>query len=160
LGANVGGFAIMASRYTKNNILAVEPVRFPYLCQNKNLNGLSFTCLKACVSPNGTELIQWRDGKEYVPGYRLAQFVDMNEGCDFLKMDIEGTEWSINPEEFDGIIRIEGQLHGMKKHKTHKLIKYLEDNYYVEYQGNMPPKDRPCLPPYGYVDNPIIHCYR
>ena len=42
---------------------------------------------------------------------RMGEFAGMIGGCDFLKCDCEGAEWSIRPEDLDGVRRIEMELH-------------------------------------------------
>jgi hypothetical protein len=161
LGANVGGFAIPSSRLTRLPIIALEPLLYEELVCNLRLNSVNVYPVEGCISKKDTDTISWRGFTKDVRGYTLTQIMDKSGGCDFLKMEIEGGEWSIDPEELDGIRRIEGQLHDVHKHRGHPLIKYLEDNYRVEYTSNAPPPDIPLLPVYWPNKNyPMIHCYR
>lgn len=161
LGANVGGFAILASRYTDEPVMAVEPVRAKILRDNIVLNNAPVCAYEYAISPEGTTKVTWREQTKEVPCMTLGQAIHMNGGCDFLKMDIEGAEWSINPSDLDNVRRIEGQLHMPYVGFKHPLIDYLKKNYMIWWQSNKPPRDRPCLPMYGHLPtNPVFHALR
>lgn len=168
LGANVGGWCIPVSKLVRIPIMAIEPVLQNELQKNIDLNNANVSIVKgtkersACIGdPAGWYDIKWRGITSKSVGVTIGWLINVNKGCDFLKMEIEGAEWNIDPEELDGIRRIEGQLHDIRHHRNTPLIKYLEDNYYIEYSSNCPPSDRPFLPVYGTDGNyPMIHCYR
>lgn len=163
LGANVGGFAICATHFTDNTIIALEPVRFDILMRNIVLNSVHTKVIPICGAIADSDFIDvtWREASSRVPGKTFSEILRLAGGCDFLKMDIEGGEWTITPDELDGIRRIEGQLHFPYKGFKHPLLDYIEENYYVEYSPNTPPETRPCLPQYTpYELNPVFHAER
>jgi hypothetical protein len=160
LGANVGGFALLASRLTKERILAVEPCRFVTLVRNISLNDKIHQIVPVCAGI-GSECITWRESDVIVPMIKLEELKNGLGGCDFLKMDIEGAEWTINPKELDGIRQIEGQFHYPHKGFTHPIIDYIEENFNIEYAPNIAPKHRPQLPQYVPDElHPIFHAVR
>jgi FkbM family methyltransferase len=161
LGANVGGFAILVSLISNYTVLAVEPVRYEYLVQNIALNNAQVVALHKGLGTGTAKKIKWREQESIVFTSPLSRFIAINGGCDFLKMDVEGAEWDLVPEELEGIRRIEGQLHYPHKDFEHPLIDYLERYYDVEYTSNVPPDDRPRLPMYSPLSlNPIFHAWR
>lgn len=161
LGANVGGFAILASLVSDYTVLAVEPVRYEYLVQNIALNNAQVVALHKGLGYGNAVRVKWREQESIVFTSSLGRFIAINGGCDFLKMDTEGAEWDLVPEELEGVRRIEGQLHYPHKDFEHPLIDYLERYYDIEWQGCVPPSNRPCLPMQRPEPlNPIFHAWR
>ena len=151
LGANIGGFSLSAShQICKYPVLAVEPIRYQILIENIELNHAFVTPLQAGISDKYEAItLEWRDGHDTVECQPLRHLIENNGGCDFLKCDIEGAEWKIQPCEFDGIRRIEMQIHlDLCREKwQHPLIRYLLKNYNVYTTPNSP-TDRISVPPH------------
>lgn len=110
IGANVGGFCIPAARYSAH-VYAVEPMTAGELRQNIALNGAEVTVIEVGLGDGTEQEIAWRDEVRRVPTMTLGQLKEVCGGCDVLKCHCEGAEWSIRPEELDGIRRIELAYH-------------------------------------------------
>jgi hypothetical protein len=110
IGANVGAFCIRAARRSRR-VLAVEPVLTEALRHNVSTNGAGVTVVGGALGDGGTEQIAWGGETVTVTTHTLGEFTAMAGGCDFLKCDCEGAEWSIRPEDLDGVRRIEMELH-------------------------------------------------
>jgi len=137
LGANVGGFSIRAAQKAKH-VYAVEPLFYRELEENIALNGMQdkITVLKCAIGTDGNKIaLSYRDHHDVVPTHTLSRIRStIGVPVTFLKVDIEGAEWGIDPKEFDGIPRIEFEAHGgdnscMPVNK--ELIKYLNSNWIV-----------------------------
>ena len=53
-----------------------------------------------------------------------------------IKLDAEGAEWCIKPEELKGIRRIEAEIHKTKEHECHEFLTTLHEagfKYQAEY---------------------------
>jgi FkbM family methyltransferase len=132
LGANIGAFALHAARTCKR-VYAIEPLFYKELYDNIVLNDL---CGKILVIPaaigNGTPTKISFDGKEnIVKTMSLGEFRRFAiSDITFIKIDIEGAEWLIKPEELDGIRRIEFEVHtdnGIMDNPN--LIEYIKKNW-------------------------------
>lgn len=110
IGANAGAFCIRAARMS-SAVTAVEPVTAGILAENIRLNGAEVRILEAGLGNGGPSLITWDGSSARVPTYPLGTLIAMAGGCDFLKCDCEGAEWTIKPRDLEGIRRIEMELH-------------------------------------------------
>jgi len=110
IGANIGAFCIRAARRSKH-VLAVEPVLGAALRENIRTNGVNVTVIDGALGDGRLERITWGGETVTVATRPLAEFISMAGGCDFLKCDCEGAEWSIRPGDLDGVRRIEMELH-------------------------------------------------
>jgi len=115
LGANVGGFAIRAAQLAKH-VYAVEPLFWKELKDNILRNNMvdKITVIPRAIGYRDLVIdLQYRDHKAKVSTLPLRTLLaDIPEKVTFLKVDIEGAEWGIDPVEFDGIPRIEFEAHG------------------------------------------------
>lgn len=150
LGANVGGFSIRAAQKAKH-VYAVEPLFYRELYENIALNNMEdkITIIRRAIG-NGEQIpLKYRDHAETVETLPLKDLLaSIPEPVTFLKVDIEGAEWGINPREFANIPRIEFEAHGgdnscmpvnpavtdyIRKYwdtsETHKKIPY--DSYWI-----------------------------
>lgn len=99
IGANIGAFAVPASKL--NRVVAYEPEwnNLAYLNANRLLNGCDFEVKALAVGkPNTTSTINDHNGgatlgngKQPVTVIGLDEVI--TEECDFLKMDCEGGEY-------------------------------------------------------------------
>jgi hypothetical protein len=110
IGANVGAFCIRASRCTQN-VVAVEPLTATLLRENIRLNGVNVQVIEGALGDGKQKNIWWDDYKVFTQTYPLRNIIEMAGGCDFLKCDCEGAEWSIEPKDLGKVRRIEMELH-------------------------------------------------
>lgn len=115
LGANVGFFSIYAAQKAKH-VYAVEPLFYPELYRNIARNHMQdkITVMRHAIGAQGKIIeLKYRDRRERVITFTLQDTLAfIPEKVTFLKIDIEGAEWGIPPQEFDGIRRIEFEAHG------------------------------------------------
>lgn len=123
LGANIGAITIPLAK-SVGKVYAVEPLYYEELERNVMLNDLrDVTVLKVGIGKEiGEREIQFAGRVKTVP---IVQFrglhVAIKEQIDFLKMDIEGAEWSIEPEELKGIRELRIEFHIRRGHcKEHR----------------------------------------
>jgi FkbM family methyltransferase len=111
IGANIGVFSLLAAR-TAAQVLAVEPVMSDELRKNIQLNRAKNIRILECALGNGEETeITWEGRTRHITSLTLSQIIDEMGGCTFLKVDCEGCEWYIDPEELRNVRRIEMELH-------------------------------------------------
>ena len=111
IGASIGGFSIPASKKAKY-VYAVEPMTLDLLRKNILLNERkNIDVLDVALGDGKTAIIEWLGESRTVKTKTLSEIKKMCGGCDFLKIDCEGCEWNIKPEELDGIRRIEMEVH-------------------------------------------------
>jgi len=130
IGANVGAFCIRAARRSRR-VLAVEPVLAGALQENVRENGVSVTVVSGALGGGGDERITWGGRTLTVATRTLGEFAGMIGGCDFLKCDCEGAEWSIRPADLDGVRRIEMELHvpPIGGPVNRRLLDYIGEHY-------------------------------
>lgn len=139
IGANVGGFSIFISKMVKQ-VYAVEPMLDKILVENIKLNNIENITVFAEALGKGMLEIPWEGCKNrYIIGKSLQTFINLCGGhIDFLKIDCEGGEWSIKPDELKGIRRIEGEIHNFDgKHNTSDFLKILDEAGFI-YEYNIP----------------------
>ena len=110
IGANAGAFCIRAARRSQR-VIAVEPVTTDVLRKNIRLNRVPVRVIEGALGTGETGEIEWDGVHAVVPTYPLHELVRLAGGCDFLKCDCEGAEWTIDPRDLAGIRRIEMELH-------------------------------------------------
>ncbi len=114
IGAEIGGLSIPISSKCKH-VYAVEidpEMRF-LLNKNIKLNGIkNITVLD--VGLKGNEEMHAFDTPLRSLGKVIKYIEPVTEQPNVIKLDCEGAEWSITPEELKGIRRIEGEVHNLK----------------------------------------------
>lgn len=135
LGANVGGFCIPASRYSAH-VYAVEPMTADELRQNIALNGVEVTVIEAGLGDGTEQEIAWGEEVRRVKTMTLGHLKEVCGGCDVLKCHCEGAEWSIRPEELDGIRRIELAYHpkNLNGADPEVLLGFIRSRYVTEWE--------------------------
>ena len=130
IGAFVGGFTIPAAKRAKK-VYAFEPIYYEELKKNVALNNLENTRVWAIAlgaSRDYETHSYFRDRKAYT-----CPFGDMRNDVEpptYLKCNCEGGEWSLQPEDFEGITTIEIQFHYSKNFKDNPdLVQWLRKNY-------------------------------
>lgn len=127
IGANVGAFSIFMSKMVKH-VFAVEPMLTDILRQNVKLNNVNNITVLDEALGKGIQHIKWSGCEDrIINGKSLSEliYICRNNGkqVTFLKMDCEGAEWCIKPEELNGIRRIEAEIHNFDG--THNLSEFL-----------------------------------
>ncbi len=115
LGACIGGFALKISQKV-NHVYAVEPILVESLNQNIQLNNnvnnitiLNYSLDKVDRQWNGE---RYKNSDKTSNNKTLSELIDLAGGhIDFLKLDCEGGEWCIQPDELIYIRRIEAEIH-------------------------------------------------
>jgi len=149
IGAQIGAFAIPAAKIARR-VYAVEPLFHCELLESLRLNRAAKVYpLLYGVRHDGegcnTEVVDYWGLRRFcrvlsfpdilreIQGSHVAPFESRN--IDVLKIDCEGCEWYINPEDLKGIRVIEAELHtfglGIKgRRKMKQWISWLEENGY------------------------------
>jgi hypothetical protein len=135
IGANVGAFCILASRYSRH-VVAVEPLTAALLRKNIHLNGVTVQVIEGALGDGKPKTIWWDDNNVFTRTYPLRNIIEMAGGCDFLKCDCEGAEWSIEPEDLGGVRRIEMELHlpPISGSPNPALLDYISWHYHFEIE--------------------------
>ena len=134
LGANIGGFTIPSAMKCKR-VYAVEPLFYPELEENISINNLSnIKILKYAMGiDNGETKLEYNKRKETAKTFSYGAIKNMiNDQITFLKCDVEGYEWFINPEDLDGLRCIQMEVHplmGPTEKYNPRLLPYIADNW-------------------------------
>jgi len=143
LGANVGGFTLRAAKICKH-VYAVEPLFVKELEVNIARNNLQD---KITIIPYGVGFgekinINYQGTEKMVQTYPLSRILKMiPEKITFMKCDIEGAEWCIEPDDLSGISRIEFEVHTGKDSclpEKPELLYYIRKNWNTETTGKRP----------------------
>jgi hypothetical protein len=112
VGACIGTVSLKVHKKVKK-VYALEPIMVEHLSRNIKLNqAKNIEVIRGALSENSIETIRWAGRKSICPGYSLSKLLQMCGGrVDFLKIDCEGAEWNIKPEELKNIRRVEGEVH-------------------------------------------------
>lgn len=115
IGACIGAFSLKACRKA-NMVFAVEPIMTETLKENITLNGVNNINVMDCGLGEGEQVLEWNGYKKKIKCLSLSEIIKQcGVHIDFLKVDCEGGEWSIKPEELEGIRRIEAEIHCPQK---------------------------------------------
>ncbi len=126
IGANIGAFSLFASKKAKN-VFSVEPIYADELRKNIITNNVKNIVVFETALGNEI-LVSWNGINKNISGKSLSEFKKLCGGkIDFLKIDCEGGEWCIRPEELKGIRRIEAEVHNFDgKHKFSTFLSMLD----------------------------------
>ena len=136
LGANIGAFSLRAAQKCKH-VYAVEPLYTDELNANIAINNLQD---KITVIPYGVGMgdkipIRYQNRKKIIQTYPLSEILKKIGKVSFLKCDIEGAEWSIRPEDLNGIRRMEFEVHQGQDScmpENLQLLEYIRHNWRTE----------------------------
>lgn len=128
IGACIGGFSLKL-RDKVSHIYAVEPLFIDKLIRNIKLNNAkNITVLNCGLGNKDSEIGFGSCTERMVHCLSLSEIIKSCGGhVDFLKMDCEGGEWSILPEELKGIRRIKMEVHGTNEHDIKSYLKILDN---------------------------------
>ena len=126
IGANIGAFTMFASKKAKH-VFAVEPLYANTLKKNLLKNNIKNVTVLDIGIGNGELNLTYGTRNKIVKCYSLSEIIQLCGGhIDFLKIDCEGGEWTILPDELKGIRRIESEIHNFdKKHNFKKFTTML-----------------------------------
>lgn len=113
IGADIGAFTLLAAKMAKG-VCAVEPLYDDYLKENIRLNDLEnvYVFNLGIDAEAKQRIICFGERKKKVCCTPLSHILDLIGGCDFMKIDCEGCEWSVTINDLKRIRRrIEGELH-------------------------------------------------
>ena len=125
IGANIGGFSIPASRMS-NHVYAVEPFMIKELRENISLNKRDIQVIEGALGNGDIMEVKWKGIHKEIKTMTLSDIKGYCGGCDFLKLDCEGCEWFIKPDELKGIRRIEMEVHKVDKQSFSKMDNILK----------------------------------
>lgn len=138
IGANVGGFSIPAS-YICDKVYAIEPITGEELKENIELNKRKIAVIEKGLGDGSKTLVSWQDNKKEIQTLSFTQIKELCGGCDYLKCDCEGAEWFIQPNELEGVRRLEMEIHfkkDIKKTISDELMHYILSHYDVKIEKN------------------------
>ncbi|HEY9206274.1 MAG TPA: FkbM family methyltransferase [Candidatus Methanoperedens sp.] len=141
IGANIGGFSILASKKALM-VYAIEPITFRDLTKNIHLNTTNNIKAMDYALGNATTKVTWMKKKREVQCKSLSEIIHECGGhIDFLKLDCEGGEWSIKPQELHGIRRIEAEIHSYKGLPEHRSFLDILDKAGFNYNKEILSKE-------------------
>lgn len=135
IGADIGAVTIPLAKKAKR-VIAVEPLFADELKRNVDLNGLeNVEVLELGVGPKDlaileAPILEYSSKRQRAMVYSFETLKErVGEQIDFIKVDCEGCEWHITPEEFSGIREIRIEFHvrrGHKKEDYRKIDEWVE----------------------------------
>lgn len=128
IGANIGAFTIPAARKAKK-VYAVEPLYSDILLKNLTLSDIKNVKVFEIGLGETEQNINYGGRNKTVKCITLGDIIrSCGEKINFLKIDCEGGEWCIKPEELEYIRRIEVEIHNFdKSHNFQDFINILEE---------------------------------
>ncbi len=140
IGACVGGFSIRVHKEA-SCVYAVEPFMIEPLKKNIGLNNAKNITVLDCALGKGRQVIEWDGCKKEVDAKPLSEIIELCGGhIDFLKIDCEGGEQSIEPHELKGIRRIEAEVHNFNNYRLEDFEDMLNEAGYMtesRYKGKL-----------------------
>ena len=112
IGANIGAIAIPLSKYA-DEVIALEPLFPDLLLDNIKLNSLKNVFVYPCgLSDVKTLDVAFSSRRKVVNCMTFPEILEcIDKQIDFLKVDCEGGEWSILPEQLKGIRELRLEFH-------------------------------------------------
>lgn len=111
IGACIGAFSIKVSDMV-DIVYAIEPLMICELEKNIILNDKHNIFIFEASLGNGLSRVVWDGKHKNLIGLTLTELINIAGGhIDFLKIDCEGGEHTIHPEEIMNIRRIEAEIH-------------------------------------------------
>jgi FkbM family methyltransferase len=140
IGANIGVFSILAARCGAQ-VLAVEPVMGDELKRNIRMNRIEHIHVLECALGKGGETeITWERRTGRVQSMTLSRIINQMGGCTFLKVDCEGGEWFIDPDELRSVRRIEMELHRKGEYRKYpSFMEGIRKYFRIDYDRSFHP---------------------
>lgn len=116
IGACIGSVAIPLSQKCKK-VIAVEPIWYEELLRNIGRNQIHNIQLIVAGLDNQitTRKITFNGKSKMTKCFPLRSFIEMVGGrIDVLKLDCEGGEWEVKPQELQGIRLIIAEIHSFE----------------------------------------------
>ncbi len=134
IGANIGVFSILAAKRGAR-VLAIEPLMGDELRRNLRLNRIRNVQIRDYALGNGEDTeITWEGRTRVVPSRTLSEIIDETKGYTFLKVDCEGGEWYIDPEELRDIRRLEMELHRKGEYRRYaSFMEGVRKYFHIDY---------------------------
>jgi len=130
LGANIGVFAMSAAK-TGAKVVAVEPVTPDQLKRNLALNGITnVEVIPKFIGDSGPTECTWLGETRTTESVSFRELKD-KYGCTVLKSNCEGGEWTIRPEDLEGVRIVAIEFHYNRGYKETDLYDYVVNNYDV-----------------------------
>ena len=152
IGANIGAITIPLAEKAKHTF-AVEPLFIDELTRNIRINELEgkVTILPYAVGESGKAEVEFSSKKATVHFKPFSEIAEMvGSQIDFIKIDGEGCEWDIAPEQLSGIREIRLEFHLRRGHKLDDKVKlahymkwFRDNNYEVHKEWGITPL---CVP--------------
>lgn len=122
IGACIGSFSLKVHNKVKR-VYAFEPIMSHRLKNNIKLNNAWNIDVISWGIGEGYEIIKWAGYEKRVITLPLPSMIRRCGGqVDFLKLDCEGAEYCIKPEELKKIRRIEAEVHKTKNHDPNDFL--------------------------------------
>jgi len=156
IGANIGAITIPLAKVARK-VYAVEPLFVKELNRNIRLNELdNVTILPVGIGCKAIDMeFEFSSAKGKANCMNFEELKHLTGQIDFIKIDCEGCEWSIEPKQLAGIREIRIEFHFRRGHKQDDLAKYerwvewLNHNNYKYSVDSM--KIPPCIPFFDYL---------
>jgi FkbM family methyltransferase len=137
IGAHIGAFTLRAARLS-DCVYALEPLFVDKLQENIQLNpelARNITIIEGALGDGNWLSVEFVGRQKRILTYPLKQLIKKCGGhVDFIKIDCEGAEWLIQPEDLKGIRRIELEIHRKIKFPINeRLIEYIEQHWNVTH---------------------------
>lgn len=123
IGADIGAVTIPLAKKARR-VIALEPLFADELKRNVDLNGLeNVEVLVSALGPKDLGIseaptFEYSSKKQRSTVHSFQTLKEMVGGqIDFIKVDCEGCEWCIEPEEFGGVREIRIEFHVRRWHK-------------------------------------------
>ena len=101
IGATVGDFGYSILHKKPKHIYVVEPIGVYFDAMKRNLEGYPVSFTNAAISNEKSKKIWWMDHEQVATTLTFKEYINLNRlhKIDFLKIDIEGGEYSILTQE-------------------------------------------------------------
>jgi hypothetical protein len=136
LGANIGVFTMLAAK-SGAKVIAVEPITTDLLKKNLDLNGFKdVIIIPKFIGESKSKCVWWGNLYEREESILFGD-IKKEYGCTILKSNCEGGEWTIQPQDLNGVRAIEIEFHYQRDYEINQeLYDYIIDNYYVTIIGD------------------------
>ncbi len=124
IGACIGSVTIPLAKKVKF-VYAVEPLYYEELRQNASLNDLTNVKVFPCAVGDIRDMrVTFGSRSRIVPVASIKHLRETIGQINFVKVDIEGGEWNLKPEDFEGIREIRIEFHYKRWHESECEFKF------------------------------------